>query len=201
MAAQDPGLAFDGGLERLVQLAALAMQNTKLKAAQTACEMLARDLLLLVMGVRNAVLVDYLPPALVPGKLQDCVRNFAMADEEFGVLHVCCLSEGNYLMINLPFFAARLRSSVEHRLAGANPTCVPATPFPILMLRTMLADIELVDCSSRLSDPTHLGTEAKDMLLPCFNIVCQSIDGFMTKLDPSNPSLRPKQMLNLKGDS
>ncbi len=125
-----------------------------IQSSASAKQLLAKDLMLLLNGIRASVLVDYLSPKSISKDLLSVIRRGKTTRKEFDPLQLAQLCDSNFLLIHLRNLSFRLSQSIDSNLT----------------------DYLFIDCSASLSRPILLSPDSTDsLLLPAFRAVLQHL--------------------------
>ena len=130
----------------------MAVQS--IQSSASAKLLLAKDLMLLLLGIRASVLVDYLSPKSISKDLLAVIKRGKTMRDEFNLLQLAQLCDGNFLLIHLHNLTCRLSESIDSNLM----------------------DYLFIDCSASLACPILLTPDSTDsLLLPAFRSVLQHL--------------------------
>ena len=128
------------------------MSVHSIQSSATSKQLLAKDLMLLLYGIRASVLVDYISPKSMTKDLLAVINRGKSIREEFNLLRLAQMCEGTIILYHLLNLSARLAQSIDSNLT----------------------DYLFIDCSASLARPTLLTRSATDsLLLPAFRAVLQ----------------------------
>ena len=129
-------------IDELYQMVTTAAQKVP------SVEILAKDFVLVAIGIRVSVLIDYMPfTNTTTEELISIIGKLESMREEFAPLRLAKLCEGNYLVIHLSNLKNRMDASIKGELS----------------------DFLFVDCSATLKCPAVLNRHATcSLILPFF---------------------------------